>query len=338
MQVVTVGLDLAKNVFQVHGVAADGTVAVRRRLRRRDVPGFFAGLPPCLVGIEASRSAHYWARELTALGHAVKLMPPSYVKPYVKRNKNDAADAEAICEAVTRPTMRFVPVKSELQQAAILLHRVRDLLIRQRTQLVNALRSHLAEFGIVGPQGLWNVRRLVDAVRGGGGGLPAAAGRALTLLVEQLEGLGEQVAAVERDIRAWHLRHEACRRLAAVPGIGPITASAIVATVPDVATFSSGRDFAAWLGVTPRQNSSGGKERLGGISKRGDRYLRRLLFSGALAVIFRERRREAPSGWLGQLLRRRPIKVAAVALANKTARIVWAMLARGQAYRAAVTA
>jgi transposase len=337
MQFVTIGLDLAKSVFQVHGVAADGTVAVRRRLRRRDVPGFFAGLPPCLVGIEASRSAHYWARELASLGHTVRLMPPGYVKPYVKRNKNDAADAEAICEAVTRPTMRFVPVKSEEQQAAILLHRVRDLLIRQRTQLVNALRSHLAEFGIVGPQGLWNVKRLVDAVRDGGG-LPAAARRALTLLIEQLEGLGEQVAAVEKDIRAWHRRHEACRRLAAVPGIGPITASAIVATVPDVATFSSGRDFAAWLGVTPRQNSSGGKERLGGISKRGDRYLRRLLFSGALAVIFRERRKEAPSGWLGQLLRRRPIKVAAVALANKTARIVWAMLARGQTYHAAAVA
>jgi len=335
MQVVTIGLDLAKNLFQVHGVA-DGSVAVRRRLRRRDVPAFFAGLPPCLVGIEASRSAHYWARELAALGHTVKLMPPSYVKPYVKRNKNDAADAEAICEAVTRPTMRFVPVKSREQQAAILLHRARDLLIRQRTQLVNALRSHLAEFGIVGPQGLWNVKRLVDAVRDGG--LPAAAQRALTPLTEQLDSLKAQIAAIEKDIRAWHREHEACRRLAAVPGIGPITASAIVATVPDVATFSSGRDFAAWLGLTPRQNSSGGKERLGGISKRGDRYLRRLLFIGALAVIFRERRKEVPSGWLGQLLRRRPIKVAAVALANKTARIVWAMLARGQTYHAGAAA
>jgi transposase len=337
MQVVTIGLDLAKSVFQVHGVAADGTVAVRRRLRRRDVPGFFAGLPPCLVGIEASRSAHYWARELAALGHTVRLMPPSYVKPYVKRNKNDAADAEAICEAVARPTMRFVPVKSEEQQAAILLHRVRDLLIRQRTQLVNALRSHLAEFGIVGPQGLWNVKRLVDAVRDGGG-LPAAARRALAPLTEQLDSLKAQIAAMEKDIRAWHRQHEACRRLAAVPGIGPITAAAIVATVPDVATFSSGRDFAAWLGLTPRQNSSGGKERLGGITKRGDRYLRRLLFIGALAVIFRERRKEAPSGWLGQLLRRRPIKVAAVALANKTARVVWAILARDQTYHAAAAA
>src|SRR4051794_6144768 len=221
-----------KSVFQVHGVAADGTVAVRRRLRRRDVPGFLAGLPPCLVGIEASRSAHYWGRELAALGHTVKLMPPSYVKPYVKRNKNDAADAEAICEAVARPTMRFVPVKSREQQAAILLHRARDLLIRQRTQLVNALRSHLAEFGIVGPQGLWNVKRLVDAVRDGG--LPAAAQRALTPLTEQLDSLKAQIAAIEKDIRAWHREHEACRRLAAVPGIGPITASAIVATVPDV--------------------------------------------------------------------------------------------------------
>src|SRR4051794_11557444 len=332
MQVATIGLDLAKSIFQVHGVAADGTVAVRRRLRRRDVPGFLAGLPPCLVGIEASRSAHYWGRELAALGHTVKLMPPSYVKPYVKRNKNDAADAEAIC----RPTTRFVPVKSEEQQAAILLHRVRDLLIRRRTQLVNALRSHLAEFGIVGPQGLWNVKRLVDAVRDGGA-LPAAARRALSLLVEQRESFGEQVAAIEKDIRAWHRQHEACRRLAAVPGIGPITASAIVATVPDLTMFSSGRDFAAWLGVTPRQSSSGGKERLGGISKRGDRYLRRLLFSGALAVIFRERRKEVPSGWLGQLLGRRPIKVAAVALANKMARVVWAMLARDQTYRTPAT-
>jgi transposase len=337
MQVVTIGPDLAESVFQVHGVAADGTVAVRRRLRRRDVPGFFAGLPPCLVGIEASRSARYWARELAALGHTVKLMPPSYVRPYVERNKSDAAGAEAIREAVTRPTMRFVPVESEGQQAAILPHRVRDLLIRRRTQPVNALRSHLAEFGIVGPQGLWNVKRLVDAVRDGGG-LPAAARRALTLLVEQLGSLGEQVAAVEKDIRAWHREHEACRRLAAVPGIGPITASAIVATVPDVATFSSGRDFAAWLGVTPRQNSGGGKERLGGISKRGDRHLRRLLLIGALAVTFRERRKEAPSGRLGRILRRRPVKVAAVALANETARIVRAMLARGRTYHAAAAA
>src|SRR4051812_4762711 len=208
MQVITIGLDLAKSVFQVYVVAADGSVAVRRRLRRRDVPGFFAGLPPCLVGMEASRSAHYWARELTALGHTVRLMPPSYVKPYVKRNKHDATDAEAICEAVTRPTMRFVPVKSEQQQAAILLHRVRDLLIRQRTQLVNALRSHLAEFGIVGPQGLWNVKRLDDVARDGGA-LPAAARRALSLLVEQLESFGEQIAAIEKDIRAWHRQHEA---------------------------------------------------------------------------------------------------------------------------------
>jgi transposase len=333
MQVVTIGLDLAKSVFQVHGVAADGTVAVRRRLRRRDVPVLFAGLPPCLVGIEASRSAHHWARELAALGHTVRLMPPSYVK----RNKNDAADAEAICEAVTRPTMRFVPVKSKEQQAAILLHRARDLLIRQRTQLVNALRSHLAEFGIVGPQGLWNVERLVDAVRDGGG-LPAAAQRALTPLTGQLDSLKAQIAAIEKDIRAWHRQHEACRRLTAIPGVGPITAAAIVATVPDVTTFSSGRDFAAWLGLTPRQNSSGGKERLGGISKRGDRYLRRLLFVGALAVIFAERRKEVPSGWLGQLLRRRPVKVAAVALANKTARVIWAMLARDQTYHAAAAA
>ncbi len=341
MQVTTIGLDLAKHVFQVHGVDAEGRPALRKRLRRSEVAAFFAALPPCLVGMEACATAHHWARELRRLGHEVRLMPPAYVKPYVKRGKTDAADAEAICEAVARPTMRFVPTKTAEQQAALVLHRTRDLLVRQRTVLINALRGHMAEFGIVAPQGAGRVGELVAAVVADeeAGPLPPLARRALLALAAELQALGERIKAAEAAILAWHRDNEASRRLATIPGIGPITASAIAATVPDPAQFRSGRQFAAWIGLVPRQNSSGGKERLGRISKQGDRYLRRLLVVGATAVIRHARTRSAAeAGWLRGVLERRPARLASVALANKTARIAWAVPARGETYRGPGTA
>jgi transposase len=331
MQVSTLGLDLAKRVFQVHGVDAAGTTVINKPLRRSQLIAFFEKLPPCLVGVEACATAHYWARELRARGHEVRLMPPSYVKAYVKRNKNDAADAAAICEAVTRPSMRFVPVKSVEQQATLMLHRTRDLLVRQRTQLVNAIRAHLAELGIVAAQGRSGVKELI--VLATSDQFPVAMRACLQALILQLETAQEQITGIERRIRAQHRASETSRRLEAIPGIGVIGATAIVATVTDPTVFKSGREFAAWIGLVPRQNSTGGKERLGGISKRGDRYLRRLLIVGAMAVIRSARCRPDKHPWLIQLLARRPAKVVAVALANKTARIAWAMLARGEDYR-----
>ena len=333
MEVTTIGLDIAKRVFQAHGVDATGRALVRRRLGRAEVLDFFRALRPCLVGIEACGTAHHWAREIRAFGHEVRLIPGAYVKPYVKRGKTDAADAEAICEAVTRPTMRFVPVKTAEQQAVLMLHRTRDLLVRQRTALVNALRGHLAEFGIVAPQGMSRVADLLAVLLGEDEAtLPPLARHALRGLAAELEALGKRVDEIEAAILAWHKESEASRRLAAVPGIGPITASAIVATVGDVSNFASARHFAAWLGLVPKQNSTGGKPRQGGISKAGDRYLRRLLVLGASAVI-RHTRIKAREGWLADLIERRPTMVAAVAQANKTARIVWALLTRGESYR-----
>ena len=320
-------------MFQVHGVDATGHAVLRRRLGRAEVLDFFRALRPCLVGIEACGTAHHWAREIRALGHEVRLIPAAYVKPYVKRGKTDAADAEAICEAVTRPTMRFVPVKTADQQAVLMLHRTRDLLVRQRTALVNALRGHLAEFGIVAPQGISRVAELLAVLLGEDEAtLPPLARQALRGLAAGLEALGKRVEEIEAAIVAWHKENEASRRLAAVPGIGPITASAIVATVGDVSNFASARHFAAWIGLAPKQNSTGGKPRQGGISKAGDHYLRRLLVLGATAVI-RHTRIKAREGWLAELIERRPTMVAAVAQANKTARIVWALLARGESYR-----
>ena len=332
----TIGLDLAKDVFQVHGTDAEGRVVVRKRLRRRDVASFFANPEPCLIGLEAGATAHHSARELTALGHEVRLMPPSYVTPYVKRGKNDAVDAAAICEAVTRPTMRFVPVKSAEQQAVLLLHRTRELLIRQRTSLVNALRAHLAAFGIVAPQGSRNVAKLVAVVADEDERrVPGLVRAALGAIIGQLQDLQVRLRAIEAAIVAWHRTSEASRRLETIPGIGPITASALAATVTDPSHFRSGRQFAAWLGLVPRQHSSGGKARLVGISKRGDGYLRRLLVLGATALIRSARTRSTPEGsWLGRLLERRPARLASVALANKTARVAWAALARGEVYRA----
>ena len=339
MQVSTIGIDLAKNVFQVHGVDTAGKVALTKKLRRSQVLALFETLPPCLIGIEACATAHHWARELKALGHDVRLMPASYVKAYVKRGKNDAADAAAICEAVTRPSMRFVPIKCVEQQAALMLHRARDLLIRQRTQLINALRAHLAELGMVAATGRDGVKKLLAIVAGETEErLPGPMRAALQALIAQLEALQQQIGKLECQLHAQHRASEASRRLEAIPGIGVIGATAIAATVTDPRAFKSGREFAAWIGLVPRQNSSGGKERLGSISKQGDRYLRRLLVVGATAVIRHARAHPAKHAWLMQLLARRPAKVAAVALANKMARIAWAVLARGEVYRAPVIA
>ena len=267
MQITTIGLDLAKHVFQARGVDAEGRVVLRKRLRRAEVSRFFVGLPPCLIGMEACATAHHWARELTALGHEVRLVPPSYVKPYVKRGKNDAADAEAICEAVTRPSMRFVPIKGAEQQAVLVLHRTREILIRQRTMLVNALRAHLAEFGVIAPQGIKRVPELTAALEDEGTRLPEIARTALGTLVAQLGSLQARLREIERQVVAWCRTNDAARRLATIPGVGPVTASAIAATVTDPSAFRSARHVAAWLGLVPKQNSTGGKARLGRISK-----------------------------------------------------------------------
>lgn len=337
MRMTTIGLDIAKHVFQVHGADATGKPVLRQRVRRGQVLDFFRALTPCVVGIEACATAHHWARELQSLGHEVRLVPPSYVKAYVKRNKNDAADAEAICEAVLRPTMRFVPVKAREQQAVLMLHRARSLLIAQRRSLGNAIRAHLAEFGIVGPQGRAGLRRLLDRAldpTAAAAELPDLAREVIRELGLQLAETEAREAAIEARILAWHRASEVSRRLATIPGVGPITASAIAATAPDAAQFASGRHFAAWIGLVPRQHSTGGKERLGPISKRGDGYLRRLLVTGAQAVLRWMRARPANrTPWLAGMLGRRPWNVVATALANKTARIAWAVMARGETYR-----
>jgi transposase len=332
-EITTIGLDLAKHVFQVHGIDASGAPVVRKRLRRSEVLTFFARLPSCLIGLEACATAHYWARELRAIGHEVRLMPAQYVKAYVKRNKNDAADAEAICEAVRRPTMRFVAIKTAEQQAALLVHRGRERLVRQRTALVNALRAHLAEFGVIAPLGLRNVARLIDIVRDESDArLPDLARKVLRVLAEQVEQLQAAVAAMEEQLTAWHKSNPVSQRLATIPGIGPIIATAIASTVVEASGFRSGREFAAWLGLVPRQHSTGGKARLGGISKRGNQYLRRLLINGASANLLRSKATNADP-WVIGLRRRRPSLVVAVALANKTARIAWAVMHRQENYQ-----
>jgi len=331
--ITTIGLDLAKNVFQVHGVDETGTAVVVKRLRRSQVSGFFASLPPCLIGMEACATAHYWARELTELGHTVRLMPPQYVKAYVKRNKNDAADAAAICEAVRRPSMRFVPVKTADQQSALLMHRARDLLIRQRTMLVNALRGHMAEFGLVEAQGLHKVVGLIAIVLDEKDErIPILARQALKIITDQISELQTRISEIERQVLAWHKDNPVSQRLATIPGIGPIIATAIAATVADAGVFRSGREFAAWLGLVPRQSSTGGKARLGGISKRGDSYLRRLLVNSAHTVLLCWKAAKADP-WVLSLRGRKPRLVVAVALANKTARIAWAVMSRQETYR-----
>ncbi|MGC1743081.1 MAG: IS110 family transposase [Pseudolabrys sp.] len=336
MQVVTtVGLDIAKSVFQVHGVDGAGQVVVRRQLKRRYVLAFFEKLPPCLVGIEACASSHHWSRELKAFGHTVKLMPPAYVKPYVKRQKNDATDAEAICEAVTRANMRFVATKTPEQQSALTLHRTRHLFIRQQTAVINVIRAHLAEFGIVAPVGRKGVETLLDVVANPADRrVPVVARACLAALGAQLRRLKEQILQFDRLILTWHRSHEASKRLDAIPGVGPVLATALVASIADPNAFRSGRNFSAWIGLVPKQYSSGGRDRLGSISKQGDRYLRSLFMAGALAVIrYAKIHGTKHRPWLAALLARRPTKVAAIALANKIARMVWAMMARGERYK-----
>lgn len=329
-----IGLDLAKNAFQVHGVGLDGTAAIKRKLRRSEVLSFFANQSPCLVGMEACGGAHDWARKIAELGHEVRLMPPAYVKPYVKRGKTDAGDAEAICEALTRPTMRFVPIKTAEQQATAMVLKTRDLLVRQRSQAINALRAHLSELGIVARCGVAKVMKLIEIVRDEtDGGVPKAARLALGELAGQIETLTGRIETLEREI-VCDARHDPdLRRLTTIPGIGAISAASIKALVPNPQGFASARHFAAWLGLTPRSRSSGGKERLGRISKMGNPTLRTLLILGATAVLSHVRRGARVSGWLTALLARRPFKVAAVALANKMARIVWALMIKGGEYR-----
>ena len=336
--ITAIGLDLAKKVFQVHAVDEAGSVIMRKQLRRGQVLAFFAGLPSCLVGLEACATAHHWARELTALGHVPRLMPPAYVKAYVRRNKNDVADAEAICEAVRRPSMRFVPIKTTEQQSALMIHRARDLLIRQRTMLVNALRGHLVEFGLIEAQGLHKVAKLIAIVLDEEDRrISDIARQVLTVIVSQIEDTQTRIAGLEKQILAWHKNNPVSQRLATVPGIGPIIATAIAATVADPKTFCSGREFAAWLGLVPRQNSTGGKARLGRISKRGDSYLRRLLVNSAHTVLLCSKQAKADP-WLRSLLSRKPRLVVAVALANKTARVAWAIMSRQDTYRNAALA
>ena len=333
-EVITIGVDLAKTVFQIHGVNTEGDVVVRRRLRRSQVLPFFKKQQPCLVGMEACATSHHWARQLVELGHEVKLMPPRYVKPYVKRNKNDMADAEAICEAVSRPTMRFVEIKTVDQQAVLMLHRTRHLFIRQRTTLINALRAHLAELGIVAGVGRNGLERLLETVKDHGDErVPAEARECLIALSAQLEMVKRQILEADRRILAWHRSSEVSRRLDDIPGVGPLIATALVASVPDPHAFKSGRDLAAWIGLVPRQNSTGGKERLGHISKAGNRYLRMLLVVGALSVIKRAKQLGyTRRPWLAKLMERRSTKIAAIALANKIARTAWAMMAHGTFY------
>jgi transposase len=336
MQITTIGLDIAKNVFQVHGIDAAEKVVVRKQLRRGQVMKFFAALlPPCLVGMEACATAHYWARELTKLGHEVRLMPAKDVKAYVKRNKNDAADAEAICEAVRRPTMRFVRAKSAEQQGRLMQHRTRDLLLRQQTQAINALRAHLAELGIVAAQGREGLKQLLTIIADEKDTrLPIDARASLIVLAAQLQALHTMIGSIEKRLTVQHRANEASKRLESIPGIGVLGASAITATVTDPSAFRSGRDLAAWIGLVPRQDSTGGKQKLGPISKQGDRYLRRILVVGAHAVLRRAKQSPEKYPWLTQLLARRPFKVVAIALANKMARVAWALLAGGGSYRA----
>jgi transposase len=335
-EVSTIGLDIAKSVFQVHGVDVEGGVVIRKRVSRAKVLEFFGALPPCLIGIEACPSAHYWGRRLQELGHTVRLMPPSYVKAYLKRSKNDANDAAAICEAVTRPSMRFVPIKSEQQQSGLMLHRSRQLLVRQRTMLSNAIRGHMAELGIISAKGRKGTAELIKIIGNADDDrVPTAARFSLAVLARQYEAIAAEIGAIEKHIHAWHRSCEDSRRLEEIPGIGPIVATALVAEVGDWTAFSSGRNLAAWIGLVPRQHSTGGKDRLGGISKQGNRYLRWLLIAGAMAVIRYARQHGTKRLWLVRLMERRPPKVAAVALANKIARMAWAIMVRGERFEEA---
>jgi len=337
MEPATIGLDLAKHIFQVHIADAEGHAIQSKRLTRREVLPFFKAISPCLIGIEACATAHHWARQLRTLGHDVRLIPPAYVKPYVRRGaKNAASDAAAICEAVTRPGMRFVPIKSEQDQAFLMLHRARALLVRQRTMVACAIRAHLAEYGIIVAQGRHRVEALVATLNDVRSGLPEEACFALDALIGQLDELNKRIGQIDDRLGTIHQSHPVCRLLSSIPGIGPITATAFAATIPDPSVFRSGREFAAWLGLTPRQNSSGGKSCLGGITKQGDRYLRQLLVLGARTVVrYPKARSKVDGDWIDALLKRRRPMVVAVAVANKLARVIWAMMTTGEMFRSA---
>jgi transposase len=336
MQVIRFGIDLAKSVFQVHGVDASGQVAVRRQLRRGQVLTFFAKQPAALIGMEACGSAHHWARELTRLGHEVRLMPASYVKTYVRRNKNDARDAEACCEAVSRPSMRWVPIKTVEQQGQRALHRARDLLVRQHTQAGNAVRAMLYEMGLIGSKGRSGMGALVARIEAAGADIPPGLRVALAPLVRQWRALGAEIKALDDELLAQVRGDPVARRLMKIPNVGPVTAHAVIAAIGDGRQFASARDFAAWVGLTRKNHDTGGKARLTGhVSKAGDRSLRRLLVLGASSGLRHVRAKpDKGSPWINGLLARRPVKVAVVAQAAKTARIIWAVLAKGQDYRA----
>ena len=335
----TIGLDIAKHVFHAHGADATGKAIFSKRVTRAKLLAFFTAQPPCIIAMEACAGAHYWAREIGKLGHTVRLIPPAYVKPFVKRQKNDAADAEAICEAAQRPNMRFVPVKDEAQQANGVVFRARDLLVRQRTQCINALRGHLSEYGYVIPQGITHAETLISYVNDTNSSLPESARTILKVLIDTFNALEIQIRTLDIEITRRSKVDPVAQRLMTIPGIGPITATAILALVPAPANFGCGRDLAAWLGLTPVQQSTGGKQKLGAVSKRGERTIRRLLILGASAVIRQACRRGAPAGsWLAQILPRKPRMLVTVALANKTARIVWALLVKGGVYKAPAAA
>ena len=334
MKITTIGIDLAKEVFQIHGIDATGKTVLRKQLRRSEMAKFFTNLEPCLIGMEACGSAHHWARKLGEYGHTVKLMAPQFVKPYVKTNKNDVADAEAICEAVSRPNMRFVTVKHVEQQAILSVHRARQGFVKARTAQGNQIRGLLSEFGIVMPQGIQSIiKRIPEILEDGGSGLPGTMRRLVARLTDHLKEMDRHVAELEAQIMLWHRQSEASRKLAEIPGLGPITASAMVATIGDAKEFRNGRQLAAWLGLVPKQNSSGGKQMLLGISKRGDTYPRTLLIHGARAVIQFAEKNRSPENWLIKLMARRNKNVAAVALANKNTRIIWALLAKDRMFR-----
>lgn len=335
-EVIRIGVDTSKHVFQLHGVDETERPVVRKKLRRSEMEWFFAALPPTVIGMEACGAAHHWARVLRALGHQVRLIPPQYVKPYVKRGKNDAADAEAICEAMSRPSMRFVPVKTAENQAELMLHGARSLLIKQRTMLANAVRGHAAELGITGAVGFGRLQDLLDRIAAHPS-VPALAREVFARLAKQLESLQAEITALDTRLRAWHRGNERSRRLATIPSLGPIGASAIAMKVPDPTVFKSGRHFAAWIGLTAKDHSTAGRQRLGGITRAGDEELRSLLVTGAMAVIQRAKPGRSPP-WLLGLLARKPKKLVAVALANKTARIAWAILMRGESYQRAALA
>jgi transposase len=333
MTMLTIGLDVAKNIFQVHGVDQDGKIILRKRLRRQEVLTFFGSLPPCLIGLEACSSSHHWARELTGLGHQIRMMPARYVKPYVRRGKNDAIDAAAICEAVTRPTMRFAAIKTAEQQSVLMLHRTREILVKQETMLANLIRGCLGEFGIIAPLGIRRIPELVSVIRDDTDDrLPYEARLAMTAVADHLSDLQRRIKEIEAAITTWHRGNEASRRLATIPGVGTITASAIAATIANPSEFRSARHFAAFLGLTPKEHSTGGRHRLGRISKQGDAYIRRLLILGATSLV-RYARGIGGSPWAKQLLTRRPARIVTVALANKSARVVWALLNHGGVYQ-----